>query len=147
MKAAYRLARRKGIAVALIDQDISITLQRLSKSITWKEKFRFLGDVLKGLFGGKPEFIFDLSTVPEEEIIKKMIARIRDRYPTIYRVLIEERNQAMTRNLTRLRQENPDKRILAIVGAGHKDDLREALDKGNISITYSLPRGMSLVLE
>jgi len=95
MKAAYRLARRKGIAVALIDQDISITLQRLSKSITWKEKFRFLGDVLKGLFGGKPEFIFDLSTVPEEEIIKKMIARIRDRYPTIYRVLIEERNQAM----------------------------------------------------
>src|SRR3989344_4760642 len=41
IKAAYQLAKKKGIKVALIDQDISTTLQRLSKGITWKEKFRF----------------------------------------------------------------------------------------------------------
>ena len=38
MKQAIRIAKKGSIELALIDQDIEITLRRLSKAITWKEK-------------------------------------------------------------------------------------------------------------
>jgi len=38
MKKAVILAKKHKIKVALIDQDIEITLRRFSKSLTWKEK-------------------------------------------------------------------------------------------------------------
>ena len=41
MKIAVKLARKHKIKLALIDQDIEITLQRLSKTLTWKEKWNF----------------------------------------------------------------------------------------------------------
>ena len=41
MKQAIKIAKKQKIELALIDQDIEITLQRLSKAITWKEKVNF----------------------------------------------------------------------------------------------------------
>ena len=55
MKQAILLARKNKIELALVDQDIAITLQRLSKAITWKEKWNFAADVFKAMFSGKKE--------------------------------------------------------------------------------------------
>src|SRR3989338_5355762 len=66
MRQAFNLAKKEKIEIALIDQDIEITLQRLSKSITWKEKFNFLADLFKALFIRKNEIEFDLTTVPDK---------------------------------------------------------------------------------
>ena len=41
MRQAIKIANKEKIELALIDQDIEITLQRLSKAITWKEKVNF----------------------------------------------------------------------------------------------------------
>jgi len=41
----------------------------------------------------------------------------------------------MAKKLKRILLENPDKKILAIVGAGHEDELIALIDK--IDITYS----------
>src|SRR3990167_6472259 len=62
MKQAIKIAKKKSIKIALVDQDIEITLQRLSKAITWKEKFNFLADLFKALFIRKNEIEFDLTT-------------------------------------------------------------------------------------
>ena len=148
MKLAYQLAKKHKLKIALIDQDIEITLKRLSQALTWKEKFRFLGDIFKGVFGGKPEFTFDLRTVPAQDIINQMIGRIRERYPSVYGVLIDERNKVMIQNIRKLRLHEPDKHILVIVGAGHKDEIEGAFGKSfQVSVSYSLPKGMSLSLE
>ena len=59
---------------------------------------------------------------------------MRKGYPNLYRVLVEERNEVMARNLAALMKNHPDKKILAIVGAGHEEDVLEgvkALFKGN----------------
>jgi len=50
MKLAVELAKKNNLKTALIDQDIQITLKRFSKALSWREKFRFLGDMLGGLF-------------------------------------------------------------------------------------------------
>ncbi|MCD4759637.1 TraB/GumN family protein [archaeon] len=123
MLIALKLAKKHTIKVALIDQDIRITLQRLSKQITWKEKFKFLFDFLIGSFHKKSKIEFDLSKVPEKKAIKKLTLEFKKRYPTLYQVLVVERNNVMAKNLNNLMYKNKEEKILAIVGAGHKEEI------------------------
>jgi len=115
MKAAIKLAKKNKIKLAFIDQHIQITLKRFSKSITWKERWNFVVDLVTALFKREHEFQFDLRKVPEKELIKKLMAKVKERYPNIYNVLISERNYVMAKNLTALAEQNPDKKILAII--------------------------------
>ena len=73
MKQAIKIAKKEKIEIALIDQDIEVTLQRLSKEITWKEKYRFAEDIIKGIFSKKNRMIIDLNKVPEKELIEPVI--------------------------------------------------------------------------
>ena len=134
MLTAARLAKKKKIQLALIDQDIELTLKRLSQEITWKEKFNFIGDLLKGVIFRKKEIYFDLTKVSEKDIIKKLILKVKNRYPSIYRVLIEERNKILSKNLFMLMQNN--KKILAIIGAGHETEVLDMIKDREV-ITYS----------
>ena len=123
MIAAFKTARKVKARVALIDQDIEVTLRRFSKELTWKEKWRFFVDIVKGLIFRKTEIGFDLSTVPTQATISKLIKKVKKRYPNIYKVLITERNEVMASNLTNLLVRFPDEKIVAIVGAGHEKDI------------------------
>jgi len=121
MILAYNLAQKNNARVALIDQDIRITLKRLN--ITWLERWRFIVDIFKGgfqYFFNKDSLPrFDLHTVPPEELIESLITQMKDRYPNIYNVLVEERNQYMAKKLLTLMERFPESKILAVVGAGH----------------------------
>jgi len=139
MKKAVRLAKKNEIKIALIDQDIEITLQRFSKSLTWKEKWNFFVDIVKAIFVRKKVIEFDLTKVPSKKIIKKLVGQVKKRYPNIYNVLIEERNHVMADNLSRIMELHPDKKILAIIGAGHEEDILKMIKKP--SITYSFKIG------
>ncbi|HLG25075.1 MAG TPA: TraB/GumN family protein [Candidatus Nanoarchaeia archaeon] len=129
MKKAVILAKKQKIQIALVDQEIDITLQRLSKAITWKEKRKFIGEIFKALFSRKREIDFDLRTVPEAKIIKKLTEKLRKDYPNIYRVLIEERNHVIAKKVQNLIKFNPDKKILVILGAGHIEDVKKLIGK------------------
>ncbi|MBD3259228.1 hypothetical protein GF371_01195 [Candidatus Woesearchaeota archaeon] len=129
MKLAYKLAQKHRIKIALIDQDIEITLKKLSKAISWKEKFAIVADILKAIILRRPEIEIDLTKVPPEEIISLMLEKVKKRYPNFYRVLIEERNRFMARKLAMLLRNFPEKKILAIVGAGHEKDLLTMVKK------------------
>ena len=131
MKTAINLVKEHKLSLALIDQDIEITLKKLAKAITWREKLRFVKEVIKGLITRKPQIEpFDLRKVPPKKTIKKMISLIRTTYPGVYKVLIEERNEVMAKNLYNLITKYPDKKIFAIVGAGHEEDILKII-RGN----------------
>ena len=129
MKQAVLEAQREQLRVALIDQDISVTLRRLSKAFTLREKWRFFADLCLALVGRGPkvELQFDLKTVPSQELIVTLIGMLRERYPSLYRVLIDERNKVMARKLIMLSKKNPQSHILAVVGAGHVEGMMEYL--------------------
>jgi len=129
MKKAAEIARAKDIKIALVDQHIRKTLQRLSKTITWKEKGRFLLDLIKGLILRKPEIEFDLTKVPNEKVIEKLLGHVKKRYPSLYRVLILERNVVMAKKLFRLQENHPNDTILAFVGAGHVKGMTKLLSE------------------
>ena len=138
MKNAVRLARKNNIKVALIDQDIEITLRRFSKSLTWKEKWNFFADILKAIFSRKDVIEFDLTKVPSKKVIKKLIEHVKERYPNVYKVLIEERNEVMANNLHKIMSEYPSKRILAIIGAGHEDDILNLIKKPDVTYSFKI---------
>lgn len=135
MKTALELARKNNIEVALIDQPIRLTLQKFSKSFTWKERWRFVEDIFIGIFRPRKQLekwkisTFDLRRVPAEEVIIEMVENVKDRYPSLYKTLIEDRNKYMVKKLVQLMRQYKDKKILAIVGAGHKKGMEKMLLK------------------
>ena len=138
MKQAIKIAKKENIEIALVDQDIEVTLQRLSKSITWKEKMAFLNDLIKALFVRTKEIEFDLTTVPDKKIIKKLTNKLKERYPNVYKVLIEERNMVIAENIKKLMNTNHNRKILVILGAGHTDEVLELVKEPKISFSFSV---------
>jgi pheromone shutdown-related protein TraB len=141
MKSAIKMALKHDIKVALIDQDIEITLKRFSQALTWREKWKIFSDIVRGFFFPKREMEkyglgkFDLSKVPPDELVVKMIGIIRERYPSIYKVLIEERNKVMAEKLKGLVLSG--KRVVAVVGAGHVAGIMDILREPEYSYAYT----------
>lgn len=129
MKAAAKIAIKNKIKIALIDQDLRITINHLFKYLTWKEKWNFVKDMSFGLIGKGDVKQFDLRKVPESELIEEMIKKITKRYPSFYKALIEERNVYMAKALYNLIENNKDLGIIAVVGAGHEDELLSLIKK------------------
>ena len=133
MLAAAQAAQENKARVALIDQDIAITLQKFSKRFTWREKWNFFVDFIYSfLFRKKAMKRFgisnlDLSKVPEKEVIRKMIGYVQMRYPNLYFVLIQERNYIMAAKLHKIMEMYPENEIVAVVGAGHEEEIVELL--------------------
>jgi len=136
MKLAVELAKKNNAKIALVDQDIEITLKKFSKRLSWKEKLRFMGDLLKSVFFKKKALKelgisdkMDLSKVPDKELIKKLMKELEKNYPNVYDVLVRERNKIMANNISRLMHTFPTEQILAVVGAGHEEELLDMIKK------------------
>ena len=123
MIAATKTAQECNAKIALIDRDIRVTIKRLFKLLTWKEKFRFLWDIISSPFAKR--YAFDLSKVPDEKFIKEVIKIIKKRYPNFYKALVDERDEHMAVNLKHLMQEHT--KIVAVVGAGHLEGIVKRL--------------------
>ena len=132
------MAKKNGIKIALIDQDIETTLKRFSQSLTWKEKWNFIVDIVKAIFVRKKVIEFDLTKVPSKNVVKKLVGQVKKRYPNIYKVLIVERNEVMAENLRKIMEMHPDKKVLAIIGAGHEDDILELIKRPSISYSFKI---------
>lgn len=126
MLKAISLAKQNNIKIALIDQDIKLTLKNLSKNFTTKEKLRFFIDLIKSPFSTQ-KISLDLRRVPDDKLIKMVINKVRQRYPSIYKSLIDDRNKVMAKNLYNIKKENLNSKIVVVVGAGHLPELVDYL--------------------
>lgn len=148
MLVAIKLAKKKKRKLVLVDQDIEITLRRFSETLTWKERWQMCKDIYAAVVKQKPFIRFDITKVPSEEIIRKLMREVKKKYPNIYKVLVEERNEIMARRLHRILEENPEKKVVAIVGAGHEEGIIAILkrlkpvteEKSSIQLIYKAPK-------
>ena len=129
MKAGFYAAKQQGAKVALIDQHISITLRRFSQTITWAEKGRFAWDIISGIIFPKKQMKElnineeELLTKPDKKMIARLLRFVKKRYPNAYNVLVHERNVVMAHNLGHLMRHFEGKKIVAVVGAGHEEEI------------------------
>lgn len=147
MKYAVELARRNSLQVSLIDRSLEKTVKRLMKQLTWKEKMRIAGDICMAPFARffkkqkklSKELQISLTSVPQDEVLITLLSLVKERYPTFYRVLIDERNHIMAKKLVVLAKKNPLNSIIAVIGAGHKKGMQELIsyyDKKIESISF-----------
>lgn len=129
MLVAVNLSKINNKELQLVDQNIEITLRRFSKTFTFKEKIRLLADIFKAPFTKKVSF--DLRKVPEQKIILALMNQLKERYPSIYRVLIEERNVVMAKNIYNIMSRNEGKKIFVVIGAGHEEGLMKLIKQEN----------------
>jgi pheromone shutdown-related protein TraB len=128
MLKGIEVARESGIPYAFIDQPIGITFHRIRK-IPLSEKLGLLWLLVKAVFGlaypfGKRVEI-DLSKVPPKELIDQAMDQFRKELPGFYRILVEERNKVMARNLKALARKF--EKIVCVIGAGHEKGMKKLL--------------------
>lgn len=129
MRSAIVEAKRAGAKVALIDQDISITLRNLSKEVSFPEKMKLFAYVLFGGFISKKKVKFNLKTVPRDSVVRKLVSEMKNKFPNFYRVLVSDRDKYMQNQVRAIVTNFPKSKILVIVGAGHKSSLKKFVSK------------------
>ena len=129
MKAAVDAARNIGAQIALIDRPIEVTLQKLKRLSIW-EKLKLIGFLLRAFIpiGGKIEM--DLKKVPESATLEDLVAILKNEFPGLYKILVTERDAVLARNIQKLADSLPDKKILVVIGAGHLKGVKKLLATG-----------------
>jgi pheromone shutdown-related protein TraB len=114
MKKAIEIAIHYQKPISLIDRQINITLTRLLNKMTLKEKI----DFFLSLFEDNGEIEIDNKSINEMvNNADELVLLLKDISPTIYEVLVDERDRYMAKNLYELSKGN--EKIVAVVGAGH----------------------------
>lgn len=130
MLEAYNASREAGIPVALIDVDSMVTWRRLWSAMGPLELLKLLASGLASLFVGKERIEMELDRYREDQAgFMEVFGR---EYPSVKRVLVDERNEHMARRLKELHQKYGD--IVAVVGDGHVAGLRRLLEGEEVEV-------------
>lgn len=129
MKEAIALAQRFGIPLAVIDENISIITAKMLKA-PLREKIMLLLESLAVFLPFLPSRE-EASNLMDE--YKFMMLQFKRRYPYLFHVLVEERNEIMAHNLKAIvddlkRMGIKKPKIVAIVGLGHKKGIERILN-------------------
>ncbi len=135
MLLGFTLAKNNNIRLELIDQDAAITLSNMSKKVKFSEKMKILFDILLSPFS-KQKIKIDISKVPPQELINKILEQMKHRYSGLYKVLLDDRNRYMAKKIYSIIKTTPDAKILVIVGAGHVEGIRKHLESLIASNVY-----------
>lgn len=135
MKAGVELAAINKKPLLLVDQNINITIKKLNKVLGFKFVGRIIRDFFQSLFPKRRKELkkklsgLDLNRVPSDKVVVELVEEMKDRYPGLYRVLLEDRNKVIANNLRQYHKLNPDKKVLVILGAAHSKGVKELLSK------------------
>lgn len=123
---AVQEAEDAELEVALIDRDIQTTLRRAWKKMKFREKFRILWSLL-----GEDEEDDEGPEVAEllenQDLLSSLMEELRTFSPGAGTVLIDERDAFLAGKLSSL--QSSDKKILAVVGAGHLKGIESHIKK------------------
>lgn len=126
MITAINLAEEKGIPLATVDRNVSITFKRIWNSLSLKEKSDLLYFGLGSIFEEDAELEEDdLQKMLEEDVLTAALNEIRQEIPTIATILVDERDQYLANKIKNARGDV----ILAVVGGAHVPGIKQEIFK------------------
>lgn len=120
MTAAIRAAGRVGAKLALVDRPAEEAVRRVWKEMTWREKFRLFWSGISARFSTKMGDQVQEEVRRYQENPERYLDELGSEFPTVKRVLLDERNEWMAKQLREIASQQ---RVVAIVGDGHVDGL------------------------
>ena len=128
MKAAIEEAESRGIAIALVDRDIRITLLRFWNSLGFLEKIRMFWALVISIAEVDNGQEIDIESLKQQDVIDVVMEEFRKFSPNGARALIDERDAFIAHQLVLLKAQRPEGKVLAVVGAGHRQGITGYLD-------------------
>lgn len=132
MLAASEEAKALAVPLALIDKDAQQTFQRLRKEMSFGEKMRLLGSAFVGLLPILPGKSIEKQVNEMQEDYTRYFLEMEKKFPTLKRVLLDERNEHMARALAELAKTN--ERVVAVMGDGHVDGIHAILVSQGLAV-------------
>ncbi len=133
MLAAIDSANRNGAQVLFIDMEAGRLFNSLLRQMSFKEKVLMMFSSVAGLFMSRKRVERELEQFQHNE--DEYMGVMAQTYPTVKRVLIDDRNVHMAEAILKAEVEHGG--ILAVVGDGHVEGIRQLLSGGD-PIVYRL---------
>ena len=125
MIGAIEACEDLNIPIALIDREINITLQRALNKMGFMAPPPFAYGLLLSIFGlDDDEDDIDIEELKKSETIDDMMEIFKDEAPSVYEVLVHERDAYLAGRIMQI----PHEKVIAVVGAGHRPGIEKYLD-------------------
>lgn len=133
MLAAISSAGSHGAQVVFVDMEAERMFNSLLRQMSFKEKVLMLASSFLGMFMSRRRVERELEQFQSDE--EAYMGAMAESYPTVKRVLIDERNEHMSRALLKAEAEHGS--VLAVIGDGHVEGIRKILAREDL-VAYRL---------
>lgn len=131
MRTAAQVAKELGLPLFLIDDPIRETLARLVRSMSFKERISLVVGGIVGLF--VPARWVEDQLEDYNERPADYLDQVREAYPAVAKVLLDDRNEHMADRLAELRRRGYG-RLASVVGDAHVPGLAAALRRRGVPV-------------
>lgn len=131
MRSVAEIAQERRLPILLIDDPIRDTLARLLRSLSMRERIGLLVGGIVGLVIPPKvveKHIDEYAVHPEP-----YLEQVRQAYPSVARVLLDDRNEHMADRLAEARRRGLS-RVAAVVGDAHVPGLADALRRRQLPV-------------
>ncbi|HSE13531.1 MAG TPA: TraB/GumN family protein [Rudaea sp.] len=119
MKAAADLAHEHKLPLWLIDREVGVTLKRAYRGVRFRDRIGILSGLIASVFERGDIAEAEIEKLKEGDVLQSAFAEFAQQSESLYRSLIGERDSYMTAKLREHAHEQPVRRVLVVIGAGH----------------------------
>lgn len=130
MLTAARVSKEVGARLAFIDMDASVFYQRVTANMSFEEKIKMLAGALTGMFVRKKRIEKELKNYEKNEA--EYLDTFEKEFPSIKKVLVDERNEYMARAIREVHNSYAD--IVVVIGDGHVEGISKLIGDLNPEI-------------
>jgi pheromone shutdown protein TraB len=130
MLTSIQFAHDHQLPIAFIDVPADRMFARMLNEMRFTEKLRLIISAFGSIFVSKKQVDKEIDKI--EVNLESYLDQVSDKFPTIKRVLIDERNEYMMQQLQDAAEDY--NKIIAIVGDGHIPGLKGLLEKEDLSV-------------
>lgn len=125
MMEGIKLSEERNINLVLADRSIKTTFSRIWNELSLKEKLGLISGIIESIFSDEELSEEDLTKLKEADSLQVALSEISKQFPTVKRILVDERDQYLTEKI----RTAPGKKIVAIIGAAHSIGIEKNLNK------------------
>jgi pheromone shutdown-related protein TraB len=130
MITAIDVAHRKNIRLAKIDRSVTLTFQRIWRSLNLWDKLSMLNQLITAAFEKEAFSEADIEALKQQDLLEASMAEVTKRFPKIALTLVDERDRIMAYKLRHAKGQQ----VVAVVGAAHVAGITRYLHDPELSI-------------
>ncbi len=122
---ATKVADAKEIPISLCDRDVRTTMRRAWHQTSFFKKSYLVASLFGSLFDDTELTEEKLTELKSTDVLTELMEELGQALPELKRVLIDERDTFLAEKI----KEAPGQKVVAVVGAGHIQGIKQALNE------------------